>query len=85
MSKHHVLKIMSNYAHAKLNGFKPFEIRFNDRDFHVGDTVSYVVLDASNMPQNERIEFEKLKYRIVYITDYMQQENYIVFTDVEEK
>ncbi len=35
----HELKIYPKYFNAILNGSKPFEIRKNDRNFHVGDNV----------------------------------------------
>lgn len=33
----HELKILDNYFDAVESGIKPFEVRKNDRDFHVGD------------------------------------------------
>jgi len=35
----HNLKIKSQYFDAVKNGTKTFEIRYNDRDFKVGDTL----------------------------------------------
>ena len=35
----HELKILPEYYEAIINGQKTFEIRFNDRDFRVGDTL----------------------------------------------
>ena len=35
----HELKILPEYYKAIINGQKTFEIRFNDRDFRVGDTL----------------------------------------------
>lgn len=77
--KLHNLKIKAEYANAKLDGRKPFEIRKNDREFKVGDLVRYTVIDSEEC--NERIK-NKIYY-IAYITDYAQQEDYVVFTDKE--
>ena len=35
--KLHEIKLLEQYAKAKKDGIKPFEIRKNDRDFKVGD------------------------------------------------
>lgn len=35
----HTLKIVPGYYDAVRNGIKPFEIRKNDRDYKVGDTL----------------------------------------------
>jgi len=35
----HVLKIWPRYFQPALEGIKPFEVRINDRNFQVGDTV----------------------------------------------
>lgn len=35
----HSLKILPEYYDAVHTGLKQFEIRFNDRDFHVGDFI----------------------------------------------
>lgn len=35
----HELKIYPRYFNAILDGKKGFEIRYNDRNYHVGDTV----------------------------------------------
>ena len=77
--KLHELKIKAEYANAKLNGIKPFEIRLNDRDYQVGDIIKYTCIDSSYV--NDKIK-DKL-YHIVYITDYMQQKDYVVFCDEE--
>lgn len=75
--KLHEIKLLSEYAKPKLKGLKPFEIRKNDRDYKVGDLVRYIVPDNAQL--NEA--FKNTLYRIVYITDYAQQEGYIVFCD----
>ena len=68
---------MSEYARAKLQGLKPFEIRLNDRNYKVGDLVKYTIPDDKIL--NE--VFNGMTYRIIYITDYEQKDGYIVFAD----
>lgn len=79
--KLHNLKIKSEYAIAKLSGDKPFEIRFNDRDFKVGDLIRYTCTDNKIVDE----EISKKLYCIAYITDYEQKDGYIVFCDKEFK
>lgn len=75
--KLHEIKLMSEYAKAKHKGIKPFEIRKNDRDYQVGDLVTYTVPDS---PVYNEL-FKGKVYKIEYITDYAQQDGYVVFTD----
>ena len=78
--KLHELKIESSHAWEKVNGRKPFEIRLNDRDYKVEDIVHYT---CTNWIANDLIADKY--YKIIYITDYMQKDNYIVFTEKEMK
>ena len=39
---HHELKIEDAYYEAVIEGIKTFEIRFNDRGYQKGDTVSFL-------------------------------------------
>ena len=78
--KLHELKIESSYAWEKINGKKPFEIRLNDRDYKVGDIVHYT---CTNWIANDLIADKY--YKIIYITDYMQKDNYIVYAEKEMK
>jgi hypothetical protein len=73
----HHIKLMSEYARAKLKGLKPFEIRLNDRNYKVGDLVKYTIPDDEILNK----VFKDMTYRIVYITNYAQKDGYIVFTD----
>lgn len=69
---HHVLKIEDAYYDAKIEGIKLFEIRFNDRGFQKGDTVSYT---RNNPPFWERDGI----WEITYVTAYNQKDNFVVF------
>lgn len=73
----HTLKLGKDFAEAKLDGRKPFEIRKNDRDFKVGDIVKYTC------PEDKGYDLllHDLLFCIVYITNYEQQLGYIVFAE----
>lgn len=75
--KTHLLKLKPEYALAKLLGIKTFEIRLNDRDFHLDDCVMYSCPDDVflNFALKSRV------YCITYICDYAQKDGYIVFFD----
>lgn len=73
----HSLKILSEYAIPKLRGDKPFEIRFNDRNFQVGDLIRYNCIDNKEVD----LKISRNLYHIVYITNYEQKHGYIVFCD----
>ncbi|WP_054768714.1 DUF3850 domain-containing protein [Lysinibacillus parviboronicapiens] len=71
MAKHE-LKILPEYLESVVNGSKTFEIRKNDRNFSVGDTIFLNEFDGVKTTGRwtERV--------ITYITDYEQKEGYIV-------
>ena len=48
--KLHEIKLLEQYAKAKKDGIKPFEIRKNDRDFKVGDLVKYNIVENYTEP-----------------------------------
>lgn len=75
--KTHIKKLMGEYAQAKLDDIKPFEIRLNDCNYQVGDYIKYVIPDNAEL--NEK--FKNRTYRIEFITAYAQKEGYVVFTD----
>lgn len=91
--KLHELKILEEYAEAKMKGVKLFEIRKNDRDFKVGDLVKYKVVqyDGTNLlgeifdkeSNNKDLckYFNERLFRIKYITNYEQKDNYVVFSE----
>ena len=69
----HEIKIEHKYLYDIVVGKKKFEIRKNDRDYKVGD---YVFL---NEYENDLFTINFAKVKIIYITDLMQIEGYIVF------
>lgn len=79
MIKIHNLKIRAEYALPKLNGDKMFEIRKNDRNYEVGDIVLYNVIDDTELNR----QFVSKFYKITYITNYAQQDGYVVFGEKE--
>lgn len=72
----HNLKIESVYFEAVRSGDKTFEIRFNDRDYKKGD---FVVLHEFNVDAS-KAQGETIEKRIGFITEYEQQDGYVVFS-----
>lgn len=71
--KHHELKIDKCYADPKFFGKKPWEFRVNDRDFKVGDLVSYNVNEDPKHPVNDMI------FQISYVLQV--DEKHCIFTE----
>lgn len=74
----HELKILPEYFEAVLSRKKSFEIRRDDRDFKVGDTLLLKEYDSIFKVFTGRT----VKRKITYITAYAQQEDYIVMAIV---
>lgn len=84
----HKLKLDTKFFDDVKNGVKTFEIRKNDRDFRVLDTLVLYRYDPINntylkksleefISVNES-EADHVEVSVVYITDYAQKDNYIV-------
>ena len=71
------LKIEAKYALPKLLGLKPFEIRFNDRNYKKGQLICYTVIDDEDLNNY----FLGRIYEITYVTDYAQENGFVVFAD----
>lgn len=74
------LKILKEYADAKVKGLKHFEIRKNDREYKVGDLIRYIVIDEYGKEINHILNYTL--WQIIYITNYQQKKGYIVFSDI---
>ncbi|SMD38415.1 protein of unknown function [Bacillus sp. JKS001846] len=72
----HNLKINKVFFTPVLEQIKTFEIRKNDRDFHIGDEVILNEWDDEKQQYTGR----NVKVEILYITDYEQKDNYVVFS-----
>jgi hypothetical protein len=72
----HYLKINSPFFSAVDRGDKKFEVRFDDRGYQKGDIVVLSEIDAETMEYSGRA----LTAEITYVTSYMQQPGYIVFS-----
>ncbi|EAC8001172.1 DUF3850 domain-containing protein [Listeria monocytogenes] len=68
----HKLKILPEFFEKKRTLVKAFEIRKNDRNFKVGDTL--VLQEFDNDEYTGREYWED----VVYITDYLQKEGIVV-------
>ena len=72
----HDLKILPAYFDAVDEGIKRFEIRKNDRNFHVGDVLRLNEWDEEFKKYTER----KIINGISYMTDYQQKDGYVVLS-----
>lgn len=70
----HELKCSTEFFDAIACFKKTFEVRFNDRDFRVGDRLMLREWDG------ERYTKRWLARRITYITDYEQKDDFVVMS-----
>lgn len=71
--KTHELKIWPEFFNDVYFGFKTFEIRKNDRDFHTGDTLILKEFDPEQGYSGRYVT------RFVsYVTDYAQKPGWVV-------
>lgn len=71
---HHDLNIDESFFAAVQDGRKTFEIRFNDRGFQAGDTITLREVRHSTYTTGRRIGA-----KITYVLGFNQQPNWVVF------
>lgn len=69
----HNLKTWPEFFRVVASGQKPFEIRQNNRDFQVGDTLVLQEYDLVDGYTGKVVRAE-----VTYITDWQQKEGYVV-------
>lgn len=84
LAKAHFIKELPQYFDDVLTGKKTFEIRKNDRDYRVGDTVTLREYQPELVGTDGKDVLEvhsgrTITVKITYVTDYEQKPGYIVF------
>lgn len=72
--KHHKIKISPEFFWQVFKGEKTFQIRKNDRDYRTGDKISFYEFDG------HAYTGYALSADIGFMTDFKQQQGYIVFS-----
>lgn len=84
----HELKLQKQFCQDKIDGNKPFEIRFNDRNFQKGDKVKYIPIDDIGIKSFNFPELEERTYEITcVISGWGLKDNFVCFGErwIEEK
>lgn len=80
---HHQLKIVERYFYALLRGEKTAEIRYNDRDYQKGDTISFsdLIPDSGDILVCESW-YDKYKWKITHILHFPEwlKDGYVVLS-----
>ena len=74
----HELKLETDYFGAVLAGFKTFEIRFNDRNYQIGDVLVLKEWEWFNESFTGRV----IEKKVTYLTNYAQKDGYVVMSIV---
>lgn len=78
--KTHELKILPSYFHAIMEGLKTFEIRYNDRNYQVGDEVKLREYLPTTRNHEGRYtgQFVTLKIKYIFENEMYLQPGYVV-------
>lgn len=63
--KTHKIKLSDEFANDVLLGNKTFEIRYNDRNYKVGDYIEFVVVGENKEPVEHMLN--EVPYKITYV------------------
>jgi ASC-1-like (ASCH) protein len=74
----HELKLETDYFGSVFAGLKTFEIRFNDRNYQVGDTLVLREWDWFS----ETFTGREVEKKVTYITNYEQKDGFVVMSIV---
>lgn len=74
--KIHEIKIEQEYFEYVISGKKKFEIRKNDRNYEVGDILR--LKETAKDGESSYYTGDIYLAKIIYITDYAQQDGYVV-------
>lgn len=76
--RHHSIKINEEFAESVLSGSKCFEVRYNDRGYQAGDTVTFTVIGPSGCVIPHRLS--RKTFKITYVLGgWGLNENYVAF------
>lgn len=79
MPKHHDLKLAPQYYGFVCAGLKNFEIRKNDRDYRVGDTVTFYEWDPYNGYSGAKTRKVTICYVLKDVPEYGLADGYCIF------
>ncbi|HUW47001.1 MAG TPA: DUF3850 domain-containing protein [Dehalococcoidia bacterium] len=71
----HELKTWPLYFEALINGMKNFEIRFNDRDYQIGDTLILKEFNIEMQIYTGRVTRRRVRY--IFREEFALQKGYI--------
>lgn len=77
MTKQHNIKCLTQFFERIRSGQKTFEIRKNDRDYQVGDSLNIMEYNPE-VPDFPHTAMATIKADIVYVSSFMQKEDYVV-------
>ncbi len=82
----HSIKIEQKYLVRILTGEKLFEVRLNDRDYQVGDTLHFLPLENKDGVNAYDIRSPLPEYKITYIHNFLgMADGYVVLGIKEAK
>lgn len=78
VAKEHDLKCWPEFFEQVQDGRKPFEIRYNDRDYAVGDLLRIHEYRPGKGHDEGEYTGREVERRVTYLTDFMQWPKWVV-------